>query len=147
MKRNITEEDIIRSAQRLRDMDNDTLSVRHLPTSHRSKLVKYTVVGTAAVVGFIAGFFLSPNRTNTSSLMAHVDTVYVQNATLDSAIHSSRTILDETSTPEEMHEKTIQRHFRRQENNVREAEIVVPSHAESCSVSEDNIDYSLMADR
>jgi hypothetical protein len=77
---NITDQDIIRTAQQLRDEENEQLHVR--PEFNRTRPWRripswLIAIPAAAIVGFFVGIWTDSSQ-NDAPLTTHTDTVYVQ---------------------------------------------------------------------
>jgi hypothetical protein len=77
---NITDQDIIRTAQQLRDEENEQLHVR--PEFNRTRPWRHIpswliAIPAAAIVGFFMGIWTESSQ-NDAPLTARTDTVYVQ---------------------------------------------------------------------
>ncbi|MBO4826376.1 MAG: hypothetical protein J5506_03940 [Prevotella sp.] len=90
----ITEQDIIRTARKLRDEENQQLQVRtkfNNGRPHRHFPAWLAAVPAAAVIGFMLGIWTKSNLQNDSPLTAIVDTVYIkvhdEPTTPDTAVH------------------------------------------------------------
>ena len=75
---NMSNDDIIAMARRIREEENNQLQVR--PWKSRNRMAWYIAVPAACLVGFFLGYCLRPASEAPQDLTAHVttDTVYVQ---------------------------------------------------------------------
>lgn len=132
---NITDQDIIRTAQQLRDEENEQLSVRSEFNRTRPwhRIPTWLVaIPAAAIVGFFVGIWTESSQ-NDTPLTARVDTVYVQmpasqpteGDTVYQPIQTTRVTVSNNTT----HSSSKPHNFH-------------PSHG--CSVAEDNIRYDLL---
>lgn len=75
----ITDQDIIRTAQQLRDEENDQLRVTHWHRQHRFRVPSWLVAIPAAVfLGFLLGIWFDGETKSNMPLTAMTDTVYVK---------------------------------------------------------------------
>ena len=132
---NITDQDIIRTAQQLRDEENEQLHVR--PEFNRTRPWRHIptwliAIPAAAIVGFFMGIWTKSSQKD-APLTARTDTVYVQmpvsqpkeGDTVYQPIQTTRvTVSNNTTHPSSTTRSTS------------------PSHGRS--VAEDNIRYDLL---
>ena len=80
---NMSNDDIIAMARRIREEENNQLQVR--PWKSRSRMAWYIAVPAACLVGFFLGYFLRPTGDTPQGLTAFAttDTVYVQEVVHD----------------------------------------------------------------
>ena len=75
----ITDQDIIRTAQQLRDEENDQLRVTHWHRQHRFRVPSWLVaIPAAAFLGFLLGMWFDGETKSDMPLTAMTDTVYVK---------------------------------------------------------------------
>lgn len=75
----ITDQDIIRTAQQLRDEENDQLRVTHWHRHHHLRVPSWLVaIPAAAFLGFLLGIWFDGETKSNMPLTAMTDTVYVR---------------------------------------------------------------------
>lgn len=75
----ITDQDIIRTAQQLRDEENDQLRVTHWHRQHRFRVPSWLVaIPAAAFLGFLLGMWFDGETKSDMPLTAMTDTVYIK---------------------------------------------------------------------
>jgi hypothetical protein len=82
----ITEQDIVRTARKLRDEENQQLNVEQWNSHRRSSRgfaiptppAWFVAIPAAAIVGFMLGFWTNSSSKLDSTLTAIVDTVYIK---------------------------------------------------------------------
>lgn len=75
----ITDQDIIRTAQQLRDEENDQLRVTHWHRHHHLRVPSWLVaIPAAAFLGFLLGVWFDGETKSDMPLTAMTDTVYVK---------------------------------------------------------------------
>ena len=75
----IDNQDIIRTAQQLRDEDNQQLHVSPCNRHRRFRIPNWIVaIPAAAIIGFVLGIWTQAERKGDSTLTALVDTVYIK---------------------------------------------------------------------
>lgn len=132
---NITDQDIIRTAQQLRDEENEQLHVR--PEFNRTRPWRripswLIAIPAAAVVGFFVGIWTESSQ-NDAPLTARVDTVYVQMPV------SQPTEGDTVYQPIQTMRVSVSNNTTHPSSTTRSTS---PSHGRS--VAEDNIRYDLL---
>jgi hypothetical protein len=131
----ITDQDIIRTAQQLRDEENEQLHVR--PEFNRTRPWRripswLIAIPAAAVVGFFVGIWTESSQ-NDTPLTARVDTVYVQMPV------SQPTEGDTVYQPIQTTRVTVSNNTTHPSSTTRSTS---PSHGRS--VAEDNVRYDLL---
>lgn len=132
---NITDQDIIRTAQQLRDEENEQLHVR--PEFNRTRPWRripswLIAIPAAAIVGFFVGIWTEGSQ-NDAPLTARVDTVYVQMPV------SQPTEGDTVYQPIQTMRVSVSNNTTHPSSTTRSTS---PSHGRS--VAEDNIRYDLL---
>lgn len=75
----ITDQDIIRTAQQLRDEENDQLRVTHWHRHHHLRVPSWLVaIPAAAFLGFLLGVWFDGEPKSNMPLTAMTDTVYIK---------------------------------------------------------------------
>ena len=75
----ITDQDIIRAAQQLRDEENDQLRVTHWHRHHHLRVPSWLVaIPAAAFLGFLLGVWFDGESKSHLPLTAMTDTVYIK---------------------------------------------------------------------
>jgi len=132
---NITDQDIIRTAQQLRDEENEQLHVRpeFNRTRPRRRIPSWLIaIPAAAIVGFFVGIWTEGSQ-NDAPLTARVDTVYVQMPV------SQPTEGDTVYQPIQTMRVSVSNNTTHPSSTTRSTS---PSHGRS--VAEDNIRYDLL---
>jgi len=132
---NITDQDIIRTAQQLRDEENEQLHVRSEFNRTRPwrRIPSWLIaIPAAAIVGFFVGIWTEGSQ-NDAPLTARVDTVYVQMPV------SQPTEGDTVYQPIQTMRVSVSNYTTHPSSTTRSTS---PSHGRS--VAEDNIRYDLL---
>ncbi len=127
----ITEKDIYRTAQLLRDEENEQLHVRPWRRNRRFHIPTWLVaVPAAAVLGFILGIWTRTPIQSDAPLTALVDTVYIK-------VHDSTVVPDTATTI------TSQKISDKKRTKYKTAGRQQPSH-QGKSIADDHIRYDLL---
>ena len=139
----INDQDIIRTAQQLREEENQQLSVRPWKRRQNPFPAWLTAIPAAALIGFLFGVWTDRSLKKDTPLTALTDTVYIK-------VHETpATSLSETDIPtttrQEPQPASVIRHKEAVRNNTKRKEIRNTPAPIGHPMSEDNIRYDLLA--